>query len=197
MSNKKVVGLEYKDEYKRKHRSKFLSDDVETKQRFGVFKVTEIFKPEHKEYFMSLYPHDDNILNQYPLPEDKRDATKMASVVGQAKKNLKTEKEQKQIKEEEKEGDLSLEQENEILESQGDKEKNKTEQIIKEKFIKIFDPKIQREEMKELEVELYVKKGSKTKLVSSSLYIETLLQLNSYSVKKWTIQPNIYFLHMT
>ena len=56
MNNKKVVGLEYKDKYKRKHRSKFLSDDVETKQRFGVFKVTDIFKPEHKEYFMSLYP---------------------------------------------------------------------------------------------------------------------------------------------
>ena len=109
MNNKKVVGLEYKDEYKRKHRSKFLSDDVETKQRFGVFKVTEIFKPEHKEYFMSLYPHDDNILNQYPLPEDKKDATKIASVVGQTKKSLNVQKESKQIKEEEKEGDLSLE----------------------------------------------------------------------------------------
>ena len=101
MNNKKVVGLEYKDEYKRKHRSKFLSDDVETKQRFGVFKVTEIFKPEHKEYFMSLYPHDDNILEQYPLPEDKKD-TKISTAVGQTKKTLISRKESKPIKEEEK-----------------------------------------------------------------------------------------------
>ena len=162
MNNKKVVGLEYKDEYKRKHRSKFLSDDVETKQRFGVFKVTDIFKPEHKEYFMSLYPHDEKIKDQYPLPEDKREATKISHATGATKKNFNVPKESKPIKEDEKEENLSLEQENEILESSNEKEKNKYEQIIKEKFIKIFDPKIQREEMKELEVELYVKKGSKT-----------------------------------
>jgi len=162
MNNKKVVGLEYKDEYKRKHRSKFLSDDVETKQRFGVFKVTDIFKPEHKEYFMSLYPHDESIKNQYPLPEDKREATKISHAAGTTKKTFNIQKESKPIKEDDKEENLSLEQENEILESSNEKEKNKYEQVIKEKFIKIFDPKIQREEMKELEVELYVKKGSKT-----------------------------------
>ena len=32
MNQKKVIGPEYKDEYKRKHRSKFLSDDIETKK---------------------------------------------------------------------------------------------------------------------------------------------------------------------
>ena len=162
MNNKKVVGLEYKDEYKRKHRSKFLSDDVETKQRFGVFKVTDIFKPEHKEYFMSLYPHDEKIKDQYPLPEDKREATKISQATGGTKKSFNIQKQTKPIKEDDKEENLSLEQENEILESSNEKEKNKYEQVIKEKFIKIFDPKLQREEMKELEVELYVKKGSKT-----------------------------------
>ena len=165
MNNKKVVGLEYKDEYKRKHRSKFLSDDIETKQRFGVFKVTDIFKPEHKEYFMSLYPHDENTKYLYPLPEDKREATKISQATGTTKKTFNIQKESKQIKEDDKEENLSLEQENEILESSNEKEKNKYEQTIKEKFIKIFDPKLQREEMKELEVELYVKKGSKTEKI--------------------------------
>ena len=121
MNNKKVVGLEYKDEYKRKHRSKFLSDDVETKQRFGVFKVTDIFKPEHKEYFMSLYPHDEKIKDQYPLPEDKREATKISHATGATKKNFNVPKESKPIKEDEKEENLSLEQENEILESSNEK----------------------------------------------------------------------------
>ena len=123
MNNKKVVGLEYKDEYKRKHRSKFLSDDVETKQRFGVFKVTDIFKPEHKEYFMSLYPHDEKIKDQYPLPEDKREATKISQATGGTKKSFNIQKETKQIKEDDKEENLSLEQENEILESSNEKEK--------------------------------------------------------------------------
>ena len=126
MNNKKVVGLEYKDEYKRKHRSKFLSYDVETKQRFGVFKVPDIFKPEHKEYFMSLYPHDPTIVDQYKLPEDKRDATKISHAAGTTNKNFNlTSKNQNQINEDEKEENLSLEQENEILENSNEKEKNK------------------------------------------------------------------------
>ena len=117
MNNKKVVGPEYKDEYKRKHRSKFLSDDVETKQRFGVFKVTEIFKPDHKDYFNNLYKYDETIKEQYKLPEDKREATKISHATGGTKKSFNIQKESKQIKEDDKEENLSLEQENEILES--------------------------------------------------------------------------------
>ena len=64
MNQKKIIDPEYKDkdEYKRKHRSKFLSEDVETKKRFGVVKVSELFKPEHKEHFNSLYPYDPEML---------------------------------------------------------------------------------------------------------------------------------------
>ena len=72
MNNKKIIGPEYKDEYKRKHRSKFLSNDEENNQKFSIFKVTDIFKPEHNEYFKSLYPYDPSIIDQYKLPEDKK-----------------------------------------------------------------------------------------------------------------------------
>jgi hypothetical protein len=161
MKNKKVVGEEYKDEYKRKHRSKFLSDDAETKNKYGIFKVTDLFKPEHQEHFKSLYPYDETIVDQYKLPEDKKEKNK----INKSKKlNLKGQEKIEEIKEEDNFDEIN----NEILEDNKEEE-NKYEQIIKEKFIKIFDPKLQREEMKELEVELYIKKGSKTDKIMKSI----------------------------
>ena len=163
MNNKKIIGPEYKDEYKRKHRSKFLSNDEENNQKFSIFKVTDIFKPEHNEYFKSLYPYDPSIIDQYKLPEDKKESTKITKKIQKKKVQIPKKKEKEDEKvEDNKEDSLGLnEKENEFQTENIDNEKN-VEQIIKQKFIKIFDPKLQREEMKELEVELYVKKGSKT-----------------------------------
>ena len=159
MNQKKIIGPEYKDEYKRKHRSKFLSEDVETKKRFGVVKVSEFFKPEHKEHFNSLYPYDPEIVDAYKLPEDKKDASKLSKQKAKIsiRKN-ETTKEQP-LEEIEKEEELNQEP---IIEDNNEEDKNKYESQIKNKFIKIFDPKLQNEEMKEQEVELYIKKGSKT-----------------------------------
>jgi len=164
MSNKKVVGPEYKDEYKRKHRSKFLSNDIDTKNKYGVFKVTDLFKPEQQEHFKSLYPYDPSIIDQYKLPEDKKEQAK----IGKVQKTQKNINKQQQQQIEEKEEDL-YEEQPEILEDNNEEEKNKYEQIIKEKFIKIFDPKLQRDQMKESEVELYIKKGSKTDKIMKSI----------------------------
>ena len=47
-------------------------------QCFGVVKVSEFFKPEHKEHFNSLYPYDPEIVDAYKLPEDKKDASKLS-----------------------------------------------------------------------------------------------------------------------
>jgi hypothetical protein len=109
MKNKKVVGEEYKDEYKRKHRSKFLSDDAETKNKYGIFKVTDLFKPEHQEHFKSLYPYDETIVDQYKLPEDKKEKNK----INKSKKlNLKGQEKIEEIKEEDNFDEIN----NEILE---------------------------------------------------------------------------------
>ena len=93
MNNKKIIGPEYKDEYKRKHRSKFLSNDEENNQKYSIFKVTDIFKPEHNEYFKSLYPYDQSIIDQYKLPEDKKEQTKITKT--KHKKHLTTKKKRK------------------------------------------------------------------------------------------------------
>ena len=68
---KKVIGPDYKESYKRKHHSKFLSTDPEVKKRFGVFKVTELLKDEDQEHFRKLYNYDRETLDQYKLPLDK------------------------------------------------------------------------------------------------------------------------------
>ena len=154
-NQKKVIGPEYKDEYKRKHRSKFLSDDIETKKKFGVVKVSELFKPEHREHFNSLYPYDPSIVEAYKLPEDKKETAKLSKQ--KPKIPIKTDSSKEPNEENEKEDEFT-----EPIMEDNEEDKNKIDNQIKAKFIKIFDPKLQSEEMKEQEVELYVKKGSKT-----------------------------------
>ena len=163
MNSNKVVGPEYKDEYKRKHRSKFLTQDPETKKRFGVFKVPETFKPEHKEHFQSLYPYNPDIIEAYKLPEDKKEVAKIQKT---KKISIPQTETSNQLKETEK---LDNQQDDFDIEENKEEEKNKFENVIKSKFIKIFDPKLQAEEIKELEVELYIKKGSKTDKIMKSI----------------------------
>ena len=151
-NQKKVIGPEYKDEYKRKHRSKFLSDDIETKKKFGVVKVSELFKPEHREHFNSLYPYDPSIVEAYKLPEDKKETAKLSKQ--KPKIPIKTDSSKEPNEENEKEDEFT-----EPIMEDNEEDKNKIDNQIKAKFIKIFDPKLQSEEMKEQEVELYVKKG--------------------------------------
>ena len=70
---KKIVGPDYKEGYKRNIHSKFLSTDPEVKKRFGVFKVTELLKNEDKQHFQNLYNYDISIVEQYKLPEEKKE----------------------------------------------------------------------------------------------------------------------------
>jgi len=69
----KVVGDDYKEAYKRGHHSKFLSNDPEIKNRFNKFEVKPIFRPDDRKHFNNLYAFDDDLLNQFRLPEEKKE----------------------------------------------------------------------------------------------------------------------------
>jgi dynein heavy chain, axonemal len=186
---KKIVGPDYKEGYKRNIHSKFLSTDPEVKKRFGVFKVTELLKNEDKQHFKNLYNYDISIVEQYKLPEEKKEK--------EAKENKKKDKERKLREKRLKEREHAEKSDHNVSGSKlnviknvedlediaGVKMKNQglnfdhvsyspnfenedAEDVynrnLKEIFSKIFDPNLQKEEMKELEEELYVKKDSKT-----------------------------------
>ncbi|MCQ2815625.1 MAG: hypothetical protein MJ252_00015 [archaeon] len=157
MSNRKVIGPEYKDEYKRKHRSKFLSEDMETREKFGVFKVPDLFKPEHKKAFKDLYNYNDDVIKENKLPdeieEEQEEIKATPEKISEAKVDEGEEGEEDQIGEEEKEV---------IQEENKEGGEDKLDQEIKQTFIDIFNPRLQLEAQKELEVEFYIKKGSKT-----------------------------------
>lgn len=71
--NNKFIGKEYKEEYKRKRESRLINKDPEVKKKFGVFKVLELLKYEDKQHFKSLYNYDSKILDEYMLPEEKKE----------------------------------------------------------------------------------------------------------------------------
>lgn len=155
MSNRKVIGPEYKDEYKRKHRSKFLSEDMDTKEKFGVFKVPDLFKPEHKKAFQDLYNYNDDVIKENKLPDEiEEEPEEVKQPSGKVTETKFEEEEEGEAEAEEGEGII-----NEDNQEEGE---NKMDQQIKQTFIDIFNPKLQLEAMKELEVEFYIKKGSKT-----------------------------------
>jgi len=88
----KVVGEDYKEAYKRQHHSKFLSNDPEVKNRFNKFQIKPIFNPEDRKHFNNLYSFDNNILDQFKLPEEKKEikptVKKSVDVKANQKNNL-------------------------------------------------------------------------------------------------------------
>jgi dynein heavy chain len=160
MLPKKNIGPEYKEEYKRKHHSKFLSNDPEVKEKFGVFKVTELLKPEDREHFRSLYEPRNELLDQFTLPDEKKEKSlkeqkkKETEKLEREKKEAQMSKEVKDVTEESLQFMEQLQNEEQNVEDQNIK-------TLKDTFLKIFDKKLQRLENKELEVELYLKKNSK------------------------------------
>jgi dynein heavy chain, axonemal len=187
---KKVIGPDYKEGYKRNIHSKFLSTDPEIKKRFGVFKVTELLKNEDKQHFKNLYNYDISIVEQYNLPEEKKEKEAREN-----KKKGRDQRKEKRMKENDiaersdqnvignKMNTVKIDNQDELEEQLNMKTKQSALNIdnmsyspnfeneevedvynkhLKEIFSKIFDPNLQKEEMKELEEELYVKKDSKT-----------------------------------
>lgn len=69
----KLIGDDYKETYKRQHHSKFVSSDPEIKNKFNKFQPVPIFKTDDKKYFTNLYNFDNNLLDQFKLPEEKKD----------------------------------------------------------------------------------------------------------------------------
>jgi hypothetical protein len=90
MNSKKVIGDNYKEVYKKQHQAKNVSTDPEAKSRFNIFKVNPIFKYEDKKHFQDLYNFDINTLDQYKLPEDKKDLRQIISK--KKEKKIKTNK---------------------------------------------------------------------------------------------------------
>jgi len=195
MNSKKVIGENYKEVYKQQHKAKYVLNDPDVKNRFNIFKVNPIFKYEDKKHFQDLYNFDIESLDQYKLPEDKKDLRQIISkkkekkLKKNKKSNLETEtlKEsnfdedqkisettkikndnfKKNLRDKVSELDQDLEEENMEIIDQLEKDHSMTQEeeslkILKETFKRIFDPKSQRDEEKEHEEELYVKKNSKT-----------------------------------
>ncbi len=69
----KVVGDDYKEAYKRQHHSKFLSNDPDVRKKFNKFQVNPIFQPNDRQHFNNLYSFDNNLLDQFKLPEEKKE----------------------------------------------------------------------------------------------------------------------------
>ena len=193
----KITGDDYRESYKRKHHSKFLSTDPEVKKRFGVFKVPELLKNDDKQHFQNLYNFNKEVLEQYKLPEEKKEK--------ELKDTKKKEKEKKLLEKKTKETIDAANKEKEaaainsdvgfkpshspnLINIDGDNSENQNNQDeqmdfmdnyqqqmpyqdqnhaeaedihiknLKEVLLKIFDPNAKKEENKELEEELYVKK---------------------------------------
>jgi len=197
MNSKKVIEDNYKEVYKKQHQAKYVSSDSDAKSRFNIFKVNPIFKYEDKKHFKDLYNFDINTLDQYKLPEDKKDLRQIISKKKEKKikknkktnfeidtisetngddkltiRNLDTDKTKndnlkKNVRDRVSDIDQELEEENMEIIDQLEKDNSITQEeenlkIIKETFKRIFDPNMQRNEEKEQEEELYVKKNSKT-----------------------------------
>jgi len=79
MNSKKVIGDNYKEVYKQQHQAKYVSTDPEMISRFNIFKVNPIFKYEDKKHFQDLYNFDMNTLDQYKLPDDKKELRQIIS----------------------------------------------------------------------------------------------------------------------
>ena len=109
MKNKTIISAkEYKEEYKRKRESKHISKDPEIKKRFGVFKVTQLLKEDDRKQFSGLYNYNQNILNDYMLPEEKLENEK------KARDEIENEKQKKKL--------LNKEKDFEIIEDVSEKE---------------------------------------------------------------------------
>jgi len=197
MNSKKEIGQNYKEVYRKRFQSRKVTTDPEAKCKFDIFKVNPIFKYEDKKHFHDLYNFDINTLDQYRLPEDKKDLRHIISKKKEKKSNknktgksvnetfrdsqldeliskrnvesykVKNENIKKHLQDKVSEIDQDLEEENmEIIDQLEQDESISQEEenlkILKETFKRIFDPNMQRNEEKEHEEELYVKKNSKT-----------------------------------
>ena len=182
-SGKKIVGKNYKvsllnlinlfivfklfqDEYKKKHQSKFLSSEPEVKKRYGVFKIKELFKYEDKQHFQNLYGFDKKQLEEFALPEEKKEKEKLAQLqIENQEKTLKAmEKQQKQKLEQERINEMDNMDEQMDYSSEGkiEEEEDVKTKALKEIFSNLLDPNKKKEENTEQEEELYEKKDSKT-----------------------------------
>ena len=161
----KHLGSDYKESYKKKHHSKFLSTDPEVKKKFGVFKVTDLLKPEDQLHFKKLYNYDYQVLDQYKLPLDRDEIELIEKKQRERikKQKIKEAKEKANLEEKEKKMSSVTKEENEFESKVNtDNERQNTEEDVnprnlKEMFVKVFNPNIKKETDKE-EEELYVKR---------------------------------------
>lgn len=149
---------EYKEEYKRKRESKHINKDPEIKKRFGVFKVSELLKYEDKEHFKNLYNYTPNILDDYMLPEEKKEKEKKEKAMKERERKIKLQKEKNLYPENEEQVETKQILDNIVGNIIEDNEHNKN---LKEALFVVFDPSRKHDDDNQ-EQEYYEKKNSKT-----------------------------------
>ena len=155
--NKKDKQIEeMKELIKRKHRSRHISTDPNIKKQFGSFQVPKLLKPEDDKHFKDLYNYDNLRSDIYSLPDEKREKA-LKEQKQKEKEKLAKERRESNLKPREEESIEIIDQ----LQNDEDNTEDQNIRLLKETFLRIFDKEIQKQEAKELEVELYLQPNSK------------------------------------